>query len=116
MKASAPPEQTGGTGSFGGVARQVVKYALHLLFVEVGDAAVVQRELETNALFRELRSELLGEIFDLEPNSLGALIIKASSPDLLAMSRTYNTPTGEPAGTALTVTRRARTVSWLPFP
>ena len=32
----------------------------------------------------------LSEVFDLEPNSFGALLIKASSPDLLAMSRTYN--------------------------
>jgi predicted GH43/DUF377 family glycosyl hydrolase len=44
-------------------------------------------------------ANVLAEVFDLEPDSLGALAIKSTSPDLLAMSRTYNTPPGEAAGT-----------------
>jgi len=42
---------------------------------------------------------VLNSVFGLEPNSLGALAIVASSPDLLAMSRTYNAPTVKVAGT-----------------
>jgi len=41
----------------------------------------------------------LGEIFGLEPDALGALSITASSPDLLAMSRTYNLPSTKAGGT-----------------
>ena len=44
-------------------------------------------------------ANVLSEVFGLEPNSLGALSILSSSPDLLAMSRTYNSPEGEEAGT-----------------
>ena len=44
-------------------------------------------------------ANVLNEVFGLEPNSLGALAVLSSSPDLLAMSRTYNTPSGEAAGT-----------------
>ncbi len=44
-------------------------------------------------------ANVLSEVFDLEPNSLGALALVSTSADLLAMSRTYNTPSGEPAGT-----------------
>jgi hypothetical protein len=35
-------------------------------------------------------ANVLAEVFDLEPDSLGALLVLSSSPDLLAMSRTYN--------------------------
>jgi hypothetical protein len=42
---------------------------------------------------------VLAEVFGLEPDSLGALIIKSSSPDLLAMSRTYNIPSAKSGGT-----------------
>jgi len=42
---------------------------------------------------------VLSEVFGLEPDSLGAVAIMATSPDLLAMSRTYNTPSGEATGT-----------------
>ena len=42
---------------------------------------------------------MLAEVFDLEPNSLGALGIKSTTPKILAMSRTYNTPTEETGGT-----------------
>ena len=42
---------------------------------------------------------VLTEVFGLEPDSLGALSIETSSPDLLAMSRTYNIPAAELAGT-----------------
>jgi hypothetical protein len=42
---------------------------------------------------------VLTSVFGLEPNSLGAVAIEASSSDLLAMSRTYNAPTAKVAGT-----------------
>jgi hypothetical protein len=35
-------------------------------------------------------SNVLREVFDLEPDQVGAVAIEASAPDLLAMSRTYN--------------------------
>jgi hypothetical protein len=44
-------------------------------------------------------SNLLSEVFGLEPNALGALTVLSSSPDLLAMSRTYNIPGDGSAGT-----------------
>ena len=44
-------------------------------------------------------TNVLAEVFDLEPDSFGALLIKASSPDLLAMSRTYNLGTEKAGGT-----------------
>ncbi len=44
-------------------------------------------------------NNVLFEVFNLEPNSLGAIALMSSSPYLMAMSRTYNAPTGEPAGT-----------------
>ena len=44
-------------------------------------------------------SNLLSEIFGLEPNSLGALVLISSRADLLAMSRTYNIPGDGSAGT-----------------
>jgi hypothetical protein len=37
-------------------------------------------------------TNVLSEVFELEPDALGALAIVSSSPDLLAMSRTYNLP------------------------
>jgi len=44
-------------------------------------------------------ANVLAEVFDLGPDSLGALGIKATSPDLLAMSRTYNLPAEGNGGT-----------------
>jgi hypothetical protein len=44
-------------------------------------------------------ANVLAEVFDLEPDSLGALALLSTSPNLLSMSRIYNTPSGEPAGT-----------------
>ncbi len=44
-------------------------------------------------------ANVLAELFNLEPNSLGALAVLSSSPDLLLMSRTYNSPAGDSAGT-----------------
>jgi hypothetical protein len=41
---------------------------------------------------------VLTSVFGLEPDSLGALAITASSPDLLAMSRTCNLPSAKAAG------------------
>jgi len=48
-------------------------------------------------------TNVLAEVFGLEPNQVGALAIEASGTDLLAMSRTYNllaedNPLGFPAG------------------
>jgi predicted GH43/DUF377 family glycosyl hydrolase len=42
---------------------------------------------------------VLAEIFQLQPNSLGAIGIMSTSPNLMAMSRTYNIPSTEVAGT-----------------
>lgn len=44
-------------------------------------------------------TNVLTEVFDLDPDSLGALAIMATSPDLLAMSRTYNIPSDDSGGT-----------------
>jgi predicted GH43/DUF377 family glycosyl hydrolase len=44
-------------------------------------------------------TNVLSEVFELEPNSLGALGIKSTTPEILAMSRTYNTPIEETGGT-----------------
>jgi hypothetical protein len=42
---------------------------------------------------------VLAEIFGLEPDQVGALVMEADSEDLLAMSRTYNLPSTKVAGT-----------------
>jgi hypothetical protein len=42
---------------------------------------------------------VLDSVFGLEPDRVGALVVEADSEDLLAMSRTYNLPTGKVAGT-----------------
>jgi len=44
-------------------------------------------------------ANVLSEVFELEPDALGALAIVSSSPDLLAMSRTYNLPGDGSSGT-----------------
>ncbi len=44
-------------------------------------------------------ANVLAEVFGLEPDSVGALAIDASSEELLAMSRTYNLPGADAAGT-----------------
>jgi hypothetical protein len=44
-------------------------------------------------------ADVLGELFGLEPDQVGALAIEASGADLLAMSRTYNLPSAKVAGT-----------------
>ncbi len=44
-------------------------------------------------------SNVLAEVFDLEPDAFGALTIEASSQDLLAMARIANTPLETTAGT-----------------
>ncbi len=44
-------------------------------------------------------SNVLAEMFQLQPDSLGALAVASTSPDLLAMSRTYNIVSTEIAGT-----------------
>ncbi len=42
---------------------------------------------------------VLAEVFGLEQDQVGALAVEASGVDLLAMSRTYNLPPGDAAGT-----------------
>ncbi len=42
---------------------------------------------------------VLGEVFGLESDAVGALKVEASGPDLLVMSRTYNLPSAKVAGT-----------------
>jgi len=44
-------------------------------------------------------ANVLSEVFELEHGSFGALLIRSSSPGLLAMSRTYNLGTEETGGT-----------------
>jgi predicted GH43/DUF377 family glycosyl hydrolase len=44
-------------------------------------------------------ANVLGEVFGLQPDSLGGLALLSTSSDLLSMSRIYNTPSGESAGT-----------------
>jgi hypothetical protein len=44
-------------------------------------------------------ANVLSEVFNLEPNSLGAIVILSTSEDLLAMGRIYNTPSTVTAGT-----------------
>jgi predicted GH43/DUF377 family glycosyl hydrolase len=44
-------------------------------------------------------SNVLSDLFDLEPDAFGALLIEASSPDLLVMARIANTPQEKVAGT-----------------
>jgi hypothetical protein len=44
-------------------------------------------------------ANVLGEVFGLEPDQVGALGVEASGVDLLAMSRTYNLPSAKSAGT-----------------
>ena len=42
---------------------------------------------------------MLTELFGLEPDSLGALKMVASTESVIGMSRTYNIPAGKAAGT-----------------
>ncbi len=44
-------------------------------------------------------ANVLSEVFGLKPDRVGALAVSASGSDLLAMSRTYNLPSGDAAGT-----------------
>jgi hypothetical protein len=44
-------------------------------------------------------ANVLAEVFGLEPDALGALAVASSSPYLLAMSRTYNSPGDGASGT-----------------
>jgi hypothetical protein len=57
-------------------------------------------ELFTLGAGRSVRyANVLAEVFDLEPDVFGALIIEATSQDLLAMARIANTPQEKVAGT-----------------
>ena len=44
-------------------------------------------------------ANVLAEVFGLEPDQVGALVVEASGTELLAMSRTYNLPSAKVAGT-----------------
>ena len=60
----------------------------------------IQSEPIALAPGQSLRYEnVLTELFDLEPDSLGALKMVASTESVIGMSRTYNSPAGETAGT-----------------
>jgi len=60
----------------------------------------VESELFTLGAGKSVRySNVLAEVFDLEPDAFGALTIEASSQDLLAMARIANTPQEKVAGT-----------------
>jgi hypothetical protein len=60
----------------------------------------VESESYTLAAGMDVRyTNVLADIFGLEPDSFGAVMIEASSPDLLAMARIANTPREKVAGT-----------------
>jgi hypothetical protein len=60
----------------------------------------VESEPVTLAAGQSLRYEnVLTEVFGLEPDSLGALKLVATTESVIGMSRTYNSPEGETAGT-----------------
>jgi len=59
----------------------------------------VQSELFTLGAGKSVRySNVLAEVFDLEPDAFGALTIESSSQDLLAVARIANTPQEKRAG------------------
>jgi len=59
------------------------------------DAVLARRRARVR---RRLRG-VLAEVFGLEPDEVGAMVIAASSPYLIGMSRTYNIPGEKVAGT-----------------
>jgi len=60
----------------------------------------VESERFTLAAGKDVRYQnVLADVFGLEPDAFGALLIEASSPDLLAMARIANTPQEKIAGT-----------------
>jgi hypothetical protein len=60
----------------------------------------MESELFTLAAGMSVRySNVPADLFDLEPDSFGALLIRSSSPDLLGMARIANTPQEKVAGT-----------------
>ncbi|HOC42782.1 MAG TPA: hypothetical protein PKJ99_07145 [Thermoanaerobaculales bacterium] len=64
------------------------------------NSAPTQSEAMALAPGQSLRYEnVLTEVFGLEPDSLGALKMTATTESVIGMSRTYNIPAGETAGT-----------------
>ncbi len=64
------------------------------------NSAPVEADTITLAPGWSVRFEnVLGELFGLNPDSFGALRLTASTGDVIAMSRTYNSPDGKAAGT-----------------
>jgi predicted GH43/DUF377 family glycosyl hydrolase len=60
----------------------------------------VESERFTLAAGMDVRYQnVLADVFGLEPDAFGALVIESSSPDLLAMARIANTPPEKAAGT-----------------
>jgi predicted GH43/DUF377 family glycosyl hydrolase len=70
-----------------------VEYRFTWLPRGVSNGEPVRSEFFTLGPGRSVRySNVLAEVFDLEPDMFGALMIEASSPDLLAMARIANLP------------------------
>ncbi len=64
------------------------------------NSAPVQADTIALAAGRSVRfADVLGELFGLGPDSFGALRLTASTGEVIAMSRTYNSPDGKAAGT-----------------
>ncbi len=77
-----------------------VEYQLYWLPRGADNSEPTESERFTLAAGQSTRIEdVLGTVFGAEPNAVGALAIGASSPYLIAMSRTYNIPGGKVAGT-----------------
>ena len=76
-----------------------VEYIFSWLPRGENNADPVQSELFTLGAGKSVRySNVLAEVFDLEPDAFGAIRIEASSGDLHAMARIANTPTEPDAG------------------
>jgi len=75
---------------------------VHFQWLPRGEDNSQPTESETIALApgQSLRYEnVLTELFDLQPDSLGALKMVATNESVIGMSRTYNIPAGDTAGT-----------------
>jgi len=77
-----------------------ITYRLAWLPRGADNSVAVQSELFSLAPGVGVRyADVLGEVFGLEPDQVGALAVEASETELLAMSRTYNLRSAKVAGT-----------------